>query len=177
LISATTHEFLYQGQYDSWQEQARGTPAPGLAPESMITYLQNHDQVAKSARNSRIHDLTDASTVRALTALLLLGPGTPMLFKGAVIPLALAAVLVERGAAPRWQWHTAVRPQHLLAAGRPIRGRAPAQWPRNVGGALLEALSRSGRSSGSFVGLVPQGLYESHSADRNWLNPRLRRQR
>ncbi len=82
LVSAAKHGFLYQGQYYAWQLQARGTPALGLPPEMAINYLQNHDQVANSARGSRIHDLTDASQLRALTALLLLGPGTPMLFQG-----------------------------------------------------------------------------------------------
>ena len=82
LVSAAKYGFLYQGQYYAWQQQARGTPALGLPPEMVINYLQNHDQVANSARGSRIHDLTDASQLRALTALLLLGPGTPMLFQG-----------------------------------------------------------------------------------------------
>ena len=82
LISAAKHGFLYQGQFYAWQGQARGTPALGLPPETRINYLQNHDQVANSARGSRIHELTDASQLRALTALLLLGPGTPMLFQG-----------------------------------------------------------------------------------------------
>ncbi len=82
LISAAKHGFLYQGQYYAWQLQARGTPALGLRPEVAISYLQNHDQVANSARSSRIHKLTDASQLRAMTTLLLLGPGTPMLFQG-----------------------------------------------------------------------------------------------
>ncbi|HEX5165840.1 MAG TPA: malto-oligosyltrehalose trehalohydrolase [Thermomicrobiales bacterium] len=82
LISAAKYGFLYQGQYYAWQQQARGTPALGLPSEIAISYLQNHDQVANSARSSRIHQLTDASQLRALTALLLLGPSTPMLFQG-----------------------------------------------------------------------------------------------
>ncbi|HYI16034.1 MAG TPA: alpha-amylase family glycosyl hydrolase, partial [Thermomicrobiales bacterium] len=68
LVSSAKHGFLYQGQYYAWQEQARGTPALGLPPEVAINYLQNHDQVANSARGSRIHALTDASQLRALTA-------------------------------------------------------------------------------------------------------------
>jgi maltooligosyltrehalose trehalohydrolase len=82
FVSAAKHGFLYQGQYYAWQEQARGTSALGRPPEIAINYLQNHDQVANSARGSRIHHLTDASQLRALTALLLLSPGTPMLFQG-----------------------------------------------------------------------------------------------
>src|SRR5262249_7637927 len=40
------------------------------------------DQVANSLRGARIHQLTSPGRFRAMTALLLLGPGTPMLFQG-----------------------------------------------------------------------------------------------
>jgi maltooligosyltrehalose trehalohydrolase len=45
-------------------------------------YLQNHDQVANSARGERPHKLTSPGRWRAMTAFLLLQPGTPMLFQG-----------------------------------------------------------------------------------------------
>lgn len=45
-------------------------------------FLQNHDQIANSARGLRISKLTSPARLRALTALLLLGPQTPMLFQG-----------------------------------------------------------------------------------------------
>src|SRR5262249_15322459 len=41
-----------------------------------------HDQVANSARGLRCHALTSPGRFKALSALLLLGPGTPMLFQG-----------------------------------------------------------------------------------------------
>jgi maltooligosyltrehalose trehalohydrolase len=44
--------------------------------------LQNHDQVANSPGGKRLSALTTAGKYRALTAVLLLGPGTPMLFQG-----------------------------------------------------------------------------------------------
>jgi maltooligosyltrehalose trehalohydrolase len=44
--------------------------------------LQNHDQVANAARGLRTHLLTAPGRHRALTALLLLGPQTPLLFMG-----------------------------------------------------------------------------------------------
>jgi maltooligosyltrehalose trehalohydrolase len=47
-----------------------------------VHFLQNHDQVANSARGLRTHLLTSPGRHRALTALLLLGPQTPMLFMG-----------------------------------------------------------------------------------------------
>ena len=82
FISAAKWGYLYQGQWYAWQKKRRGSPTLGLAPEQFVTYLQNHDQVANSLRGLRAHELTSPGRLRALTALLLLGPGTPMLFQG-----------------------------------------------------------------------------------------------
>jgi maltooligosyltrehalose trehalohydrolase len=82
LVSALKHGFLYQGQRYSWQEKRRGTPTFGLPHSTFVHYLQNHDQVANSARGARCHELASPGLNRALTALLLLGPATPLLFQG-----------------------------------------------------------------------------------------------
>jgi maltooligosyltrehalose trehalohydrolase len=82
LISALKWGYLYQGQRYEWQNKRRGTPAYGLDAAQFILYLQNHDQVANSIRGERIHRKTSPGRLRALTALLLLAPGTPMLFQG-----------------------------------------------------------------------------------------------
>jgi maltooligosyltrehalose trehalohydrolase len=82
LLSAVKYGFLFQGQYYHWQRQPRGTPALDLAPATFVHFLQNHDQVANSAQGLRGHQLTSPGKWRALTALLLLGPATPMLFQG-----------------------------------------------------------------------------------------------
>jgi maltooligosyltrehalose trehalohydrolase len=82
LISAATHGLLYQGQRSSWQGKPRGSWSRGVARERFVTFLQNHDQVANSARGARLHGATAPGRYRAMTALLLLMPGTPMLFQG-----------------------------------------------------------------------------------------------
>ena len=82
FISAMKWGYLYQGQRYSWQEGARGTPALDLAPAAFVNFIQNHDQVANSGRGERLHALADPGRLKAITALLLLGPGTPMLFMG-----------------------------------------------------------------------------------------------
>lgn len=82
FISAAKCGFLYQGQRYKWQKKRRGSPAFELSPWNFITYLQNHDQVANSARGDRPNALADPGTYRAMSALLLLSPGTPMLFQG-----------------------------------------------------------------------------------------------
>ena len=47
-----------------------------------MTYLENHDQVANSARGFRLKDLASPGCYRAMAALWLLAPQTPMLFQG-----------------------------------------------------------------------------------------------
>ena len=82
FVSAAKYGFLYQGQRYKWQRNRRGTPALGLAPHAFVGFIQNHDQVANSARGLRAHRLTSPGRLRAMTALLLLMPSTPMLFMG-----------------------------------------------------------------------------------------------
>ena len=82
LLSAVRYGHLYQGQWNIRQGRSRGYPTRDIAACHFIHHLQNHDQVANSARGLRTHLLTSPGRHRALTALLLLGPETPMLFMG-----------------------------------------------------------------------------------------------
>jgi maltooligosyltrehalose trehalohydrolase len=47
-----------------------------------VAFLENHDQLANSLGGKRLHHLADPAKYRALTAYLLLGPATPLLFQG-----------------------------------------------------------------------------------------------
>lgn len=82
FISALKWGFLYQGQHYSWQKKPRGHASLDLPPHRLVAFLENHDQVANSADGRRCRWLTHPGRYRALTALLLLGPQTPMLFQG-----------------------------------------------------------------------------------------------
>jgi maltooligosyltrehalose trehalohydrolase len=82
FVSSAKWGFLFQGQRYKWQKARRGTPCFDLAPGNFVNFLQNHDQIANSLWGRRAHTLTSAAKLRALTALLLLGPNTPMLFQG-----------------------------------------------------------------------------------------------
>ena len=81
FVSTARHGFLYQGQYYRWQKQPRGQPLQ-VPSSRCVAYLQNHDQVANSIQGLRLHQLGSAGICRALTAVLLLGPQTPLLFMG-----------------------------------------------------------------------------------------------
>jgi maltooligosyltrehalose trehalohydrolase len=82
FISSVKYGYLYQGQRYKWQKKRRGTPGLDIHPAAMVTFIQNHDQVANSAYGERCQALTSPGKLRAMTALLLLAPGTPMLFQG-----------------------------------------------------------------------------------------------
>jgi maltooligosyltrehalose trehalohydrolase len=82
LISAVKRGFLYQGQLYGWQHKRRGAPALDIEPARFVHFLQNHDQIANSAGGQRCHMLASPGRYRAMMALTLLGPATPMLFMG-----------------------------------------------------------------------------------------------
>jgi len=82
FVSAARYGYLFQGQQYSWQGHRRGTPSLDLPPSAFVAYLQNHDQVANSGRGERIASVASPGRLRAVTAYLLVGPETPMLFMG-----------------------------------------------------------------------------------------------
>jgi maltooligosyltrehalose trehalohydrolase len=82
FISAAKYGYLFQGQPYSWQEAPRGTPTFKASPEAFVAFIENHDQVANTAAGERLRFQTSPGRYRAMTALLLLGPWTPMLFQG-----------------------------------------------------------------------------------------------
>jgi maltooligosyltrehalose trehalohydrolase len=82
FVTAAKYGYLYQGQPYSWQEAPRGYPSLDLKPEAFVSFLENHDQVSNSARGDRVRVQTSPGRYRAMTALLLLGPWTPLLFQG-----------------------------------------------------------------------------------------------
>ena len=82
LISLLKRSFLYQGQRYEWQRKSRGTVVKDEPASAFVFYLQNHDQVGNSVFGERLHTQTSLGRYRALLALLLLAPQTPMLFMG-----------------------------------------------------------------------------------------------
>jgi maltooligosyltrehalose trehalohydrolase len=82
FIAAAKYGYLFQGQFYAHQGKRRGTPGFDLSPAAFVAFTQNHDQVANSAGGLRLHQLTSPGRLRAMTALMLLMPCTPMLFQG-----------------------------------------------------------------------------------------------
>jgi len=82
FISAAKYGFLYQGQALSWRKVLRGTPTLGIPAETFVCFVANHDQIANTGPGERPRVQTSPGRDRAMTALLLLGPWTPLLFQG-----------------------------------------------------------------------------------------------
>jgi maltooligosyltrehalose trehalohydrolase len=120
FVSAAKYGYLFQGQHYHWQRNPRGKPAWGVPPAAFVVFLQNHDQVANSARGLRGHALTSPGRWRAMTALTLLLPGTPMLFQGQ-----------EFGASSPFLYFADFEPE-LAAAVRSGRGEFLTQFPSIV---------------------------------------------
>ena len=124
FISAFKWGYLYQGQRYTWQ-QRRGTPAFGLKPATFVTFFQNHDQIANSGRGLRCHLLTSPGRYKALTAVLLLGPATPMLFQGkSSRPQARFFISpISQRHSPGWCARGVPHPSHNFAAWTTLRCR------------------------------------------------------
>jgi maltooligosyltrehalose trehalohydrolase len=70
---------------NGWEKQEQaplGSPAPPLPYDRFIYCLQNHDQIGNRAFGERLHHQISPALYRALSALLLAAPETPLLFMG-----------------------------------------------------------------------------------------------
>jgi len=82
LVSAFRHGYLFQGQFDGWKKAPRGTAVQAEPLWAFVVFTQNHDQLANTLFGQRLHLLTSPNRYRAMTAALLLGPATPLIFMG-----------------------------------------------------------------------------------------------
>jgi maltooligosyltrehalose trehalohydrolase len=83
MARALAEGFVYQGEASKFRDGiSRGESSTGLPPTAFIDFLQNHDQVGNRALGERLDALARPQPIRALTAILLLGPSIPLLFMG-----------------------------------------------------------------------------------------------
>lgn len=82
-IAATLEKgWFYEGQHSVNQQKNRGTPAAPAQPWQFVQCIQNHDQVGNRATGERLGRDVSPAAYRAMSALLLLSPATPLLFMG-----------------------------------------------------------------------------------------------
>lgn len=78
-----TEGFAYQGDPSPFREgKKRGEKSSHLHPAHFVNFIQNHDQIGNRAFGERLSKLTSEDALKAITALYLLAPATPMIFMG-----------------------------------------------------------------------------------------------
>ncbi|MFZ5532917.1 MAG: malto-oligosyltrehalose trehalohydrolase [Pseudomonadota bacterium] len=83
LARCLSEGFAYQGDPSLFKQgESRGEPSAHLPPGVFVNFLQNHDQIGNRALGERLSVLAPEPRLRALTEILLLAPGPPMLFMG-----------------------------------------------------------------------------------------------
>jgi maltooligosyltrehalose trehalohydrolase len=82
LGKALAEGFAYQGQVMPYRDRPRGASSAFLPPVAFISFIQNHDQIGNRAFGERLNMLARPEAMRALAAVYLLAPQTPMLFMG-----------------------------------------------------------------------------------------------
>jgi len=81
LVKTLRIGWLFTGQLQK-DGIRRGTKPGDIEPEHFIHCISNHDQVGNRAFGDRLNQIVSAASYRAASALLLVGPYTPMLFMG-----------------------------------------------------------------------------------------------
>jgi maltooligosyltrehalose trehalohydrolase len=82
-LAATLRQgWFYIGQPSGHLGHPRGAPADDLPLPRFVYCIQNHDQIGNRALGERLEHLIALDAYRAASALLLLGPTTPLLFMG-----------------------------------------------------------------------------------------------
>ncbi len=82
LGKALAEGFAYQGQVMPYRDRPRGAPSASLPPGAFVAFIQNHDQIGNRAFGERLSKLARPEAMRALAAIYLLLPQTPMIFMG-----------------------------------------------------------------------------------------------
>ncbi len=82
LARALAEGFPYQGELMPFRGSPRGEPSAFLPPYAFVAFIQNHDQIGNRAFGERLDAIAPANVIRALAAIYLLLPQTPMIFMG-----------------------------------------------------------------------------------------------
>lgn len=82
IVATLNAGWFYEGQLSQHQGKPRGTKAGKLPPSALVHCIQNHDQIGNRALGDRLSAGVSPSAYRAMSALLLLSPYTPLLFMG-----------------------------------------------------------------------------------------------
>lgn len=83
LATALTDVFVHDGSWSTFRDRPWGHPVPDdLDGRRFVVFSQNHDQVGNRALGDRPSRVLAPGALAVSAAVVLLGPGTPMLFMG-----------------------------------------------------------------------------------------------
>lgn len=82
LAKTIRQGWFYTGQNSIFRKRPQGTSTERILRNQFVHCIQNHDQVGNRAMGDRLHFKVDLASVRAMSALLLLSPATPLIFMG-----------------------------------------------------------------------------------------------
>jgi maltooligosyltrehalose trehalohydrolase len=82
LATTIRQGWFYRGQFSVHHGARRGTDPSGIPLYRMVVCLQNHDQIGNRPFGQRLNHQIEPALFRALSALLLFVPETPLLFMG-----------------------------------------------------------------------------------------------
>ncbi|MFW5973385.1 MAG: malto-oligosyltrehalose trehalohydrolase, partial [Bacteroidota bacterium] len=82
IAETITRGWYYMGQPSRATGKPRGTDPSGISAEKFVVFIQNHDQVGNRPTGDRLSDDIPLDTYRAVSALILFVPQTPLLFMG-----------------------------------------------------------------------------------------------
>ena len=82
LARSLAEGFVYQGEKMLNRDLERGQPSAQLPATAFVSFIQNHHQIGNRPFGDRVTALAPREAVRAIAAIYLLAPQTPMLFMG-----------------------------------------------------------------------------------------------
>jgi maltooligosyltrehalose trehalohydrolase len=82
LVRSLAEGFAFQGEHMPSRGSVWGAPSTLLPPEAFVAFIQNHDQIGNRGLGERLGMIVPAVAMRALSAVYLLLPQTPMIFMG-----------------------------------------------------------------------------------------------
>jgi maltooligosyltrehalose trehalohydrolase len=82
LAKAWREGFIYAGEYSPYRRRRHGSSSRDIAPQRLVVFSQNHDQVGNRLGGERLSRLTSFEGLKLAAGAVLLSPFLPLLFMG-----------------------------------------------------------------------------------------------
>jgi maltooligosyltrehalose trehalohydrolase len=82
LAKAWREGFIYSGEYSPYRRRRHGSSTRDIAPERLLVFAQNHDQVGNRLGGERLSRLVSFEALKLAAGVVLLSPFMPLMFMG-----------------------------------------------------------------------------------------------